>query len=58
MWEKIDMLFMSFTNTKMMIFVQNNQGLTKRNGDYGAKVLVCSGQKGHFLDRKSYGGHI
>ena len=52
------MLFMNFTNTKMMIFVQNNQGLTKRNGDYGAKVLVCSGQKGHFLDRKSYGGHI
>ena len=52
------MPFINFTRTKMMIFLQNNQGMTKRNGDYGAKVLVCSEQKGYFLDRISFGGYI
>jgi hypothetical protein len=52
------MLFISFINSKMMIFDQDIQEPTKRNGDYGAKVLGYTEQKVLLLNKKSYGGHI
>jgi hypothetical protein len=58
MWEKIDMLSINFYRSKMMIFVQNNQRMTKCKGVYGAKVLGDFEQKGRFWSMKSNGGYV
>ena len=57
MWEKIDMPSINFYRSKEMIFDQDSQRITKRNGAYGAEVFGYIGQKGRFWSMKSNGGH-
>jgi hypothetical protein len=58
MWEKIDMHFINFYRSGMMIFAQEGQILKKRSAVYGAKVFGYLGQKGHFWSMKNNGGHV
>ncbi len=55
---KIDMRFINFYKSRMMIFGQDGQILTMRNAVYGAKVFEYLGQKGHFWSMKNNGGHV